>query len=154
MGWLSDDDRNTPQGNNWTKARVLFCFFIISINSKIVFANFSPVISCLHYYYFKYYYLLFINLLTCPYRYTCAAFSHFTYEASKHEILICDLQGVGDLYTDPQVWKNTMPKRKQHMNIRTLVAILPQKGEGHTSIKKLTCKLAPAKKARICAQHF
>jgi hypothetical protein len=36
-------------------------------------------------------------------RSTPQAFSHFTYEASKHTILICDIQGVGDLYTDPQM---------------------------------------------------
>eukprot|EP01112_Ceratiomyxa_fruticulosa_P020423 TRINITY_DN6947_c0_g1_i1.p1 TRINITY_DN6947_c0_g1~~TRINITY_DN6947_c0_g1_i1.p1 ORF type:complete len:435 (+),score=68.14 TRINITY_DN6947_c0_g1_i1:559-1863(+) len=36
-------------------------------------------------------------------RNTPQAFSHFTYEASKHKILICDIQGVGDLYTDPQM---------------------------------------------------
>eukprot|EP01083_Nonionella_stella_P228377 809405_1 len=36
-------------------------------------------------------------------RNTPSAFSHFTYEASRKKILICDLQGVGDLYTDPQM---------------------------------------------------
>jgi len=36
-------------------------------------------------------------------RNTPAAFSHFTYEVSNHEILVCDIQGVGDCYTDPQV---------------------------------------------------
>lgn len=36
-------------------------------------------------------------------RNTPQAFSHFTYEASQHRILICDIQGVGDLYTDPQI---------------------------------------------------
>lgn len=36
-------------------------------------------------------------------RNTPAAFSHFTYEFSNHEILVCDIQGVGDCYTDPQV---------------------------------------------------
>jgi len=36
-------------------------------------------------------------------RNTPQVFSHFTYEASKHKILICDIQGVGDLYTDPQM---------------------------------------------------
>jgi len=36
-------------------------------------------------------------------RNTPQAFSHFTYEASKHDIIICDIQGVGDLYTDPQI---------------------------------------------------
>ena len=36
-------------------------------------------------------------------RNTPSAFSHFTYQASKYKILICDLQGVGDLYTDPQM---------------------------------------------------
>lgn len=36
-------------------------------------------------------------------RNTPQAFSHFTYEASNHEILAVDIQGVGDLYTDPQL---------------------------------------------------
>lgn len=36
-------------------------------------------------------------------RNTPQAFSHFTYEASRHEILICDIQGVSDVYTDPQI---------------------------------------------------
>jgi len=36
-------------------------------------------------------------------RNTPQAFSHFTWEASQHKLLICDLQGVGDLWTDPQV---------------------------------------------------
>jgi len=36
-------------------------------------------------------------------RSTPQAFSHFTYECSGHELLICDVQGVGDMYTDPQV---------------------------------------------------
>jgi elongation factor 2 kinase len=36
-------------------------------------------------------------------RNTPQAFSHFTYEASNHSVLICDIQGVGDMYTDPQV---------------------------------------------------
>lgn len=36
-------------------------------------------------------------------RNTPQVFSHFTYEASQHKILICDIQGVNDRYTDPQV---------------------------------------------------
>lgn len=32
-------------------------------------------------------------------RNTPQAFSHFTYESSAHKLLICDIQGVGDLYT-------------------------------------------------------
>ena len=36
-------------------------------------------------------------------RNTPQAFSHFTYEASKEKLLVCDIQGVGDLYTDPQI---------------------------------------------------
>eukprot|EP01135_Chromosphaera_perkinsii_P000281 Nk52_evm50s62 gene=Nk52_evmTU50s62 len=36
-------------------------------------------------------------------RNTPQAFSHFTYEASNHTSLVCDIQGVGDLYTDPQM---------------------------------------------------
>ena len=29
--------------------------------------------------------------------------SHFSWEASDHQLLIVDIQGVGDFYTDPQV---------------------------------------------------
>mmetsp|Transcript_21957 Transcript_21957/g.44083 ORF Transcript_21957/g.44083 Transcript_21957/m.44083 type:complete len:423 (+) Transcript_21957:77-1345(+) len=36
-------------------------------------------------------------------RNTPHAFSHFTFEASEHKLLICDIQGVGDIYTDPQI---------------------------------------------------
>ncbi|ETO18248.1 myosin heavy chain kinase [Reticulomyxa filosa] len=36
-------------------------------------------------------------------RNTPAAFAHFTYEASNNRLLVCDIQGVGDLYTDPQI---------------------------------------------------
>jgi len=36
-------------------------------------------------------------------RNTPAAFSHFSYIASEKKFLICDVQGVGDVYTDPQM---------------------------------------------------
>eukprot|EP01084_Bolivina_argentea_P126838 224480_1 len=36
-------------------------------------------------------------------RNTPSAFAHFTYEASNKRLLVCDIQGVGDLYTDPQI---------------------------------------------------
>ena len=36
-------------------------------------------------------------------RNTPQAFSHFTWEASRHQLLICDIQGVADMYTDPQI---------------------------------------------------
>ena len=36
-------------------------------------------------------------------RSTPAAFSHYTWENSKRKLLICDIQGVNDTYTDPQV---------------------------------------------------
>lgn len=36
-------------------------------------------------------------------RYTPHAFSHFTFEKSNHDLIVVDIQGVGDLYTDPQV---------------------------------------------------
>ena len=36
-------------------------------------------------------------------RNTPQTFSHFTYEASGGTILIADIQGVNDLYTDPQI---------------------------------------------------
>ena len=36
-------------------------------------------------------------------RNTPQAFSHFSYEKSGRKLLICDIQGVGDLWTDPQI---------------------------------------------------
>mmetsp|Transcript_51192 Transcript_51192/g.128439 ORF Transcript_51192/g.128439 Transcript_51192/m.128439 type:complete len:730 (+) Transcript_51192:80-2269(+) len=40
-------------------------------------------------------------------RNTPQAFSHFTYHLSNHKLLICDIQGVGDLYTDPLMHSTT-----------------------------------------------
>jgi len=39
-------------------------------------------------------------------RNTPAAFAHFTYEASERRLMVCDIQGVGDIYTDPQIHSN------------------------------------------------
>merc|ERR1712142_244169 len=36
-------------------------------------------------------------------RRTPQAFSHFTFERSEHQLIVVDVQGVGDLYTDPQI---------------------------------------------------
>ncbi|XP_005092965.1 eukaryotic elongation factor 2 kinase [Aplysia californica] len=36
-------------------------------------------------------------------RLTPQAFSHFTFERSGHQMIVVDVQGVGDLYTDPQI---------------------------------------------------
>ncbi len=36
-------------------------------------------------------------------RQTPQAFSHFTFERSGLELIVVDVQGVGDLYTDPQI---------------------------------------------------
>ncbi|XP_023212035.1 eukaryotic elongation factor 2 kinase-like [Centruroides sculpturatus] len=36
-------------------------------------------------------------------RLTPQAFSHFTFERSGHQLMVVDIQGVGDLYTDPQI---------------------------------------------------
>ncbi|XP_075245714.1 eukaryotic elongation factor 2 kinase-like isoform X2 [Convolutriloba macropyga] len=36
-------------------------------------------------------------------RHTPHAFSHFTFEHSGHKLIVVDIQGVGDLYTDPQI---------------------------------------------------
>jgi elongation factor 2 kinase len=36
-------------------------------------------------------------------RFTPQAFSHFTFECSNHQLMVVDIQGVGDLYTDPQI---------------------------------------------------
>eukprot|EP00755_Sulcionema_specki_P002159 Sspe_Gene.118179::Locus_110996_Transcript_1_1_Confidence_1.000_Length_795::g.118179::m.118179/K08292/EEF2K; elongation factor 2 kinase len=38
---------------------------------------------------------------------TAQAFSHFTFEASHHQLLVCDIQGVKGMYTDPQI--HSMP---------------------------------------------
>lgn len=35
------------------------------------------------------------------------AFSHFTFERSGHQLIVVDIQGVGDLYTDPQIHTET-----------------------------------------------
>eukprot|EP00794_Sanderia_malayensis_P009123 gene9123-10096_t len=37
------------------------------------------------------------------FRMTPQAFSHFTFERSGHHLIVVDIQGVGDLYTDPQI---------------------------------------------------
>ena len=36
-------------------------------------------------------------------RNTPQAYSHFTYEKSQRRLVVCDIQGVEDLFTDPQV---------------------------------------------------
>lgn len=36
-------------------------------------------------------------------RLTPQSFSHFTFERSGHQQIIVDIQGVGDLWTDPQI---------------------------------------------------
>jgi len=36
-------------------------------------------------------------------RNTPQAFSHFTFEDSERQLLVCDIQGIGDEYTDPQI---------------------------------------------------
>jgi len=36
-------------------------------------------------------------------RNTPQAFAHFTYQASKGKLLVVDIQGVNDVYTDPQI---------------------------------------------------
>uniref|UniRef100_UPI00398F85BE eukaryotic elongation factor 2 kinase isoform X2 n=1 Tax=Pristiophorus japonicus TaxID=55135 RepID=UPI00398F85BE len=37
------------------------------------------------------------------FRLTPQAFSHLTFERSAHQLIVVDIQGVGDLYTDPQI---------------------------------------------------
>ena len=39
-------------------------------------------------------------------RLTPQAFSHWTWCASAGQHLVCDIQGVGDMYTDPQIHSN------------------------------------------------
>mmetsp|Transcript_29408 Transcript_29408/g.74012 ORF Transcript_29408/g.74012 Transcript_29408/m.74012 type:complete len:453 (-) Transcript_29408:26-1384(-) len=48
-------------------------------------------------------------------RNTPQAFSHFTYHASGGQLLICDIQGVDDLYTDPQIHSPSHKRGKGNM---------------------------------------
>uniref|UniRef100_A0A5S6R291 Alpha-type protein kinase domain-containing protein n=1 Tax=Trichuris muris TaxID=70415 RepID=A0A5S6R291_TRIMR len=43
------------------------------------------------------------GFVSSVYRQTPQAFSHFTFERSAHQLIVVDIQGVGDLYTDPQI---------------------------------------------------
>jgi len=43
-------------------------------------------------------------------RQTPQAYSHFSWEASKHTMLVVDIQGVGDLWTDPRIHSNVGKK--------------------------------------------
>mmetsp|Transcript_55147 Transcript_55147/g.49645 ORF Transcript_55147/g.49645 Transcript_55147/m.49645 type:complete len:425 (-) Transcript_55147:190-1464(-) len=52
-------------------------------------------------------------------RNTPHAFAHFTYEASKRKLLVCDIQGVGDVYTDPQVHSSQNVKAFGRGNLGT-----------------------------------
>jgi len=45
----------------------------------------------------------FVEDTTTHCRKTPQAFSHFTFERSGHGVVVVDIQGVGDLYTDPQI---------------------------------------------------
>jgi hypothetical protein len=36
-------------------------------------------------------------------RNTPQAFSHFTFQQSEGRMVVCDIQGVHDMYTDPQI---------------------------------------------------
>jgi elongation factor 2 kinase len=42
-------------------------------------------------------------------RNTPQAFSHFSWVQSNGRLLVCDIQGVGDVYTDPQIHSNDGP---------------------------------------------
>jgi hypothetical protein len=53
------------------------------------------------------------------------AFSHFTWEESKKQILIVDVQGVGDVWTDPQIHSvNGVGYGKGNMGMRGITAFL------------------------------
>lgn len=43
------------------------------------------------------------SLVHSVFRETPQTFSHFTFERSHHRLMVVDVQGVGDMYTDPQV---------------------------------------------------
>jgi len=58
-------------------------------------------------------------------RNTPQAFSHFTWEESGKSILVCDLQGVGDLWTDPQIHsRDGKGYGKGNMGMRGIAAFL------------------------------
>lgn len=70
-------------------------------------------------------------------RNTPQAFSHFTYEASNHKILICDIQGVADLYTDPQM--HTIDNKKAELM-----------GKGNMGVRGISKFLATHQCNAIC----
>lgn len=47
------------------------------------------------------------NIQNCEDTKLAQAFSHYTYHMSDNQILICDIQGVRGLYTDPQIHTRT-----------------------------------------------
>ena len=58
----------------------------------------------------QFFFLVYIVVETFMYKYfvICCllflqTFSHFTFERSGHQLIVVDIQGVGDLWTDPQI---------------------------------------------------
>ena len=47
--------------------------------------------------------IFYVNIINCILCFFIQAFSHFTFERSGHQLIVVDIQGVGDLYTDPQI---------------------------------------------------
>lgn len=44
-----------------------------------------------------------LTTIDCPLWHCWQAFSHFTWDLSSHRLVICDIQGVGEHFTDPQI---------------------------------------------------
>ena len=42
-------------------------------------------------------------LLTCVLCISIQVFSHFSYEFTRGKMMVVDIQGIGTLYTDPQI---------------------------------------------------
>ncbi len=52
-------------------------------------------------------------------RNTPQAFSHFTYEKSEHELVVVDVQGVEDWYTDPQIHTHVRSKIRCDLQLKS-----------------------------------
>lgn len=93
--WGEEYNRHNPP-----KKVDIFQMYILEFKDR----SGSPLYHCEHYIEGKYIkYNSNSGFVEENIRFTPQAFSHFTFERSGHQLIVVDIQGVGDLYTDPQL---------------------------------------------------